>query len=55
MDTIWVVVWLVVFVAVTGLAGFLMYANRKKKLAEAAAAKGASEPHRPHGHQRPGH
>jgi len=55
MDTIWVVVWLAVFAVVTGLAGLLLYANRKKKLAEAAAAKDASEPHRAHGHHRPGH
>ncbi len=56
MDTIWVVVWLAVFVVVTGLAGLLLYTNRKKKLAEAsAAAKDAGEPHRPHGHHRPGH
>lgn len=55
MDAIWVVVWLVVFAVITGLAGLLLYSNRKKKLAEASSPKEPTGPHRPHGHHRPGH
>jgi hypothetical protein len=56
MDDLWVVMWLVVFAVITALAGYLLYANRKKKLAEARGAQGEASGHpRPHGHHRPGH
>jgi hypothetical protein len=56
MDDLWVVMWLVLFAVITALAGYLLYANRKKKVAEARRAQGdASGHHRPHGHHRPGH
>lgn len=55
MDDMWVVIWLVVFAVITGLAGLLLYANRKKKLGEAKGAAPKEEHHRPHGHHRQGH
>ncbi|MBX7196285.1 MAG: hypothetical protein K1X94_29805 [Sandaracinaceae bacterium] len=55
MDDIWVVVWLVVFAGITGLAGYLLYANRSKKLGNAKGAPPKSEHTRPHGHHRQGH
>lgn len=54
MDQLWVVIWLAVFAVVTGVAGFLLYQNRKKRL-ESAPTSGAAEQKRPHGHHRPGH
>jgi hypothetical protein len=56
MDDLWVVMWLVLFAVITALAGYLLCANRKKKLAEARGAQGDAAGHpRPHGHHRPGH
>ncbi|MFN7699617.1 MAG: hypothetical protein ACK6CU_21545 [Deltaproteobacteria bacterium] len=56
MDDLWVALWLVAFAVITALAGYLLYANRKKRLVEARGAHGdASSPPRPHGHHRPGH
>lgn len=54
MDQLWVVVWLAVFAVITGLAGFLLYQNRRKRIAEAPASR-PEGPHRPHGHRRQGH
>jgi hypothetical protein len=55
MDQLWVVIWLAVFATVTGLAGFLLYQNRQKRIAAAQAKPGEQGPHRPHGHHRQGH
>jgi cytoskeletal protein RodZ len=55
MDQLWVVIWLAVFAVVTGLAGFLLYQNRKKRLESTPSPSAPSDAKRPHGHHRPGH